>query len=66
MSMRELEAAILVELKQVAKNSQIRQKDIMEWSTGEIKPWEGETHFFLPILGVHICAKLPVKKAASE
>lgn len=62
MSMRELEAGILAELKQVAKNTKIRQKDIMEWSTGKIEPQEGETYFYLPILGVHVCVKLPAKK----
>jgi hypothetical protein len=66
MSMRELEASILAELKQVAKNSKIRQKDIMEWSTGEVKAQEGETYFFLPILKVHVCVKLPAKKTAQQ
>ncbi len=66
MSMRELEASILAELKQVAKNSKIRQKDIMEWSTGEVKAQEGETYFFLPNLKVHICVKLPAKKTSQQ
>ena len=62
MSMRELEAGILAELKQVAKNTKIRQKDIMEWSTGKIEPQDGDTYFYLTLLGVHVCVKLPVKK----
>lgn len=66
MSMRELEASILAELKQVARNSKIRQKDIMEWSTGEVKAQEGETYFFLPNLKVHVCVKLPAKKTAQQ
>jgi hypothetical protein len=66
MSMRELEALILAELKQVAKNSKIRQKDIMEWSTGEVKAQEGETYFFLPDSKIHVCVKLPAKKTAQQ
>lgn len=66
MSMREIEAGILAELKQVANNAKIRQKDIMEWSTSEIEAQEGETYFFLPILKVHVCVKLPVKVVKTE
>ena len=66
MSFATLERAVLAELKVVAKNSKIRLKDIMEWSTGEIKPQEGETYYFLPELKVHCCVKLPAKKAAKQ
>jgi len=66
MGLRNLEAAILAELKQVAKNSKIRQKDIVEWSTGAVKPQEGEKYFHLPKLGVHVCVILPAKKAAEQ
>lgn len=66
MSFATLEREVLAELKQVAKNSKLRLKDIMEWSTGEIKPQEGETYFFLPNLKVHCCVKLPAKKAVEQ
>lgn len=66
MGVRELESAVLAELKQVAGNNKIRLKDIMEWSTGEIKPQEGETYFYLPQLGVHACVRLPAKKTAKS
>ena len=62
MSTRELEASILAELKQVAENHRIRQKDIMEWSTGKVEAQEGETYFFLPNLKIHVCVKIPAKK----
>ena len=58
MSMKELEAEILAELRVVAKNNKIRLKDIMEWSTGEVKAQEGETLFFLPILRIYCAVKL--------
>lgn len=60
MSMATLEKAILTELKEVAKNSKIRQKDIMEWSTSEVKAHEGETLFFLPVLHIYCAVKLAV------
>jgi len=63
MGLRNLEAAILAELKQVANNSKIRQKDIVEWSTGMVKAQEGETYFHLPNLDVHVCVILPVNKS---
>lgn len=66
MGLRNLEAAILAELKQVAKNNKIRQRDIVEWSTGAVKPQEGEKYFHLPKLGVHVCVVLPAKKAAQQ
>jgi hypothetical protein len=54
MGMRSLEAAVLAELRTVAGRRSIRQKDIMEWSTGTVKTGPGETHFFLPELKVNL------------
>jgi len=63
MGLKQVEAAILAELKQVANNSKIRQKDIMEWQTGtDLKPQEGETLYHLPTLGISVAVKLPAKK----
>jgi hypothetical protein len=58
MGMKQLEAGILRELKTVAKNSKLRQKDIMEWSTCDIKPQEGETLYFLPELKINVAVKV--------
>lgn len=63
MSMRELEAGILSELKRVAGNSKLRLKDMMEWSTGEVKAHEGETRLFLPSNRVFVCVKSELVKA---
>ncbi len=54
MSMRSFEALILKELRLVAKDPKIRQKDIMEWSTGDVKVMEGEVHYFLPDCSVNV------------
>lgn len=63
MGMRQLEAAILAELKDVSGKSKIRQKDIMEWQSGQgLKPEEGETLYWLPRLGVSVAVKLPEKQ----
>lgn len=58
MSMKSLEAEILAELKLVAKNNKLRQKDIVEWSTGDVKIEEGETHYFLPDLKINVAVKV--------
>lgn len=55
MSMKSLEAAILNELRHMVDKRSIRQKDIQEWSTGKIDPHEGETYYYLPRVGVHVC-----------
>jgi hypothetical protein len=60
--MATLERAILAELKQVAKNSKLRLKDIMEWSTGEFPDHEGEVKFFLPDLKVWCSVKVAQQK----
>lgn len=63
MSMRTLEAAILKELRVVAKNKKLRQKDIMEWSTSPVKAAEGETLYKLPELSVYVAVKVQPKNA---
>lgn len=54
MSLRTLEAAILAEARTVTKRPKLRQKDIREWSTGEITPEAGEVTHFLPVLRVYV------------
>jgi len=57
MGMRQLEAAILAELRQVKADKTIKQREIMEWSTGEIKPEVGEELIRLPDLGINVALK---------
>ena len=54
MSLRTLEAEILKEARTVTGKKSLRQKDIQEWSTGDIKVEAGETHYFLPQLRINI------------
>ena len=54
MGIRQLESAILAEARIVTGKKKLRLKDIMEWSTGKIKPQVGEERFFLPKLNIHI------------
>lgn len=56
MSMKTLEAAILLEAKAVTGKKSLRLKDIVEWSTSdENVVIEGdETRYFLPDLRVYI------------
>lgn len=57
MGLRNFEAKILRVLREVAQDNTIRQKDIMEWSTSEVKAQEGETVYHLPELGVWCAVK---------
>lgn len=54
MGMKQLESAILAEAKIVTGNKKLRMKDIMEWSTGEMKPEPGEKLYRLPKMMVNI------------
>lgn len=47
MGMKQLQAAVLAEAKEVTGNKKLRQKDIMEWTTGEIEPREDETIYII-------------------
>lgn len=66
MGIRELNAAILQELRKVINKSTIRQRDIIAWNTSEeivkkdAKP--GETIFYLPDLRVYVAVKIEKKK----
>jgi hypothetical protein len=54
MSLRDLENAILAGAKTVLNNPKLKRKDIMEWSTGDIKPHDGEVVIYIPDPGVNI------------
>jgi hypothetical protein len=58
MSIKDLERAILSELRVVAKNNKLRLKDLMEWSTSDIKAQEGETLYYLPDLHINCAVKV--------
>ena len=50
MTMRDLEREIVGELRIVAKNRNIRIKDILEWSTGDVTAGSFEIKVYLPVL----------------
>ena len=54
MGIRALDAAILAEARQVTGKKSLRQKDIVEWSTGDVQIEAGEKQFFLPELKINI------------
>lgn len=70
MGLRNLEAMILRELRDVAKCRGIKQRDIQEWSTGEkivrdnARP--GESVFFLPDTRVWVAVMLPDTKRRTD
>lgn len=57
MSLRSLESAILGEARVIFKNSRLRLKDIMEWSTGELVPQDGEVVARMPLNEVYVAIK---------
>lgn len=62
MSMATLERAILAGAKEVLNNKKLRMKDIMEWSTGDLKPNDGEVCIMIPDLDVNVCVKVECDK----
>lgn len=59
MGMRELEAEILVEAREVTKNAKLKMKDIQEWRTGKIKlAQEGEKDYYLKKSHISIAVKV--------
>ena len=58
MSMAQLENAILAATKTHFKNSKLKKKDLLEWSTGEIKTQAGEVTAWIADPGVYVAIKI--------
>jgi hypothetical protein len=57
-----LERAVLYNAKDVFKNKNLRLKDLMEWSTGQLEPHDGEVIAFIPNLKVWVAIKKELDK----
>ena len=57
MSMATLERAVLAGAKLTFQNPKLKMKDIQEWSTGEVKPQDGEVVARVPDPGVFVAVK---------
>lgn len=57
MSMATLERAILAGARIVFCNNRLRNKDIQEWSSWTIEPYEGERVAFVADPGVYVAIK---------
>ena len=66
MSMKDLELAVLAELREVTGNRRIRLKDITEWSTGPVAEHSHETRVFLPMLLINVAYIPPPTGKKSE
>jgi hypothetical protein len=64
MSMATLERAILAGARKVLNNPKLRKMDIMEWSTGDIEPADGEIVVNVPDPGVFVAVKQEHDKRA--
>jgi hypothetical protein len=65
MGIRTLEAEIVQELRDVTGLKSLRQKDIVEWSTGNVKTEAGELLAHLPKLAINV-AYVSTKKQGSR
>lgn len=65
MSMATLERAVLDGAREVLNNPKLRKKDLMEWSTGDIEPEDGEIVVNVPDPGVFVCVKKEHDKRAT-
>jgi hypothetical protein len=57
MSVATLERAVLAGAKIILNNPKLKMRDIMEWSTGDIEPHEGEIVVRVPDPGVNVAVK---------
>ena len=62
MSLRSLERLIIREAREVFCNKKLRVMDLMEWSTGLLRPDDGEVMLFLPATRVYVCIKKELDK----
>jgi hypothetical protein len=58
MSMATLERVILQNARTVLNNPKLKMANILEWSTGEVKPRAGEIIVRIPDPGVNICVNV--------
>jgi len=56
-SLKTLEAVILRNAREALKNTTLRQKDIMEWSTGKITSRDDEVVVYVDDPGVYVAVK---------
>jgi len=59
MAMSGFERQILQELRERTGIRKLKEKDMLEWSTGDIKPKDGETIIRLPFSGVNVAYPTP-------
>lgn len=65
MTMRQLETTMIVFARSHFKEPRLKLKDLMEWSSRELKPEAAdEQSAFLPQVGVWVTVKMPPPKKA--
>lgn len=55
MSMATLEKVILASAREVLENPKLKMKDILEWSTADVKSQIGEVVIYVKDPGVYVC-----------
>jgi hypothetical protein len=54
MGIRQLENTITLEARTIFNNPKLRVKDLIEWSTGEVNPQQGEVVAKMPRSGIYV------------
>lgn len=65
MSMATLERAVLSGAQSVLHNPKLKKKDILEWSTGDVKAGDGEVVVYVSDPGCNVCVKKEFDKRTS-
>lgn len=66
MSVQALERAIKNEAAGILRNPRLRNKDLLEWSTGEVNAEDGEVAIRLPLLDINVVVPVAADKRPRE
>ncbi len=66
MGLKQLESSILGEAKTILCNPKMKLKELHEWSTGKVKPQDGEIAVYLPEHKVNIAVPVACDKRVQE
>ena len=66
MSLNSLETTVWRECQRLLENSKMRKKDLLEWSTGDIEPREGEILIHIPSLSINVVVLASLDKRKKE
>ena len=66
MSVSQLESVIWRECQRILENPKMRKKDLLEWSTGEVEPRDGEIAIYIDHLGITAVVQAQLDRRKAE